>query len=155
MDEKLHWKTSWRIEKYLVGQTAPYAVSEFDGNCALNLGINLLFELATGDSADHFDNSNAEIGVGDDDTAAAAAQHGLQAETNKFYKGMEAGYPKAGAFQRLDFRSSFDDGEAEFAWEEFCVRNKTDGVNLNRKVSSQGTKRSGQIWLIRLRIELS
>ena len=155
MKELLQWKASWRIERYITGATEPYNVTEFKHNCGLHAGINLLFDLMTGANANHFDNSNAEIGVGDDDTAAAGAQLGLQAAVNTKYNGMEAGYPVSGALQRVDFRSSFADGEAQYYWKEFCVRNRTGGTNLNRKVSDQGEKRAGQTWLIRLRIELA
>jgi len=95
------------------------------------------------------------LGIGDDDTAATGTQTGLQAAVNTAWKGMMDTYPVAGVLQRVDFRSTFEDGEAEYAWKEFCARNKTDGTCLNRKVSDQGTKRSGQIWIVRLRITLS
>lgn len=155
MEGQLRWHAHWRIERYLVGEKDPYNVSEFEHNCGLHVGINLLFALMVGDDANHFDNANAEIGVGDDDSAAAGVQTGLQAVSNTDYKGMMDTYPVAGVLQRVDFRSIFDDGEAEFAWKEFVARNKTGGICLNRKVSDQGTKRAGQSWIIRLRITLS
>lgn len=155
MEEQLKWHAHWQIERYLIGEKAPYNVTEFEHNCGLHAGINLLFSLMVGDDANHFTNADAELGVGDDDTAATGTQTGLQAAVNTLYKGMMATYPVAGVLQRVDFRSTFDDGEAEFAWEEFCARNKTGGTCLNRKVSDQGTKRAGQVWIVRLRITLS
>jgi len=155
MKEQLAWHAHWKIERYLTGDKVPYNVSEFEHNCGLHAGINLLFALMVGDDTNHFDHANAELGIGDDDTAATGTQTGLQAAVNTAWKGMMDTYPVAGVLQRVDFRSTFEDGEAEFAWKEFCARNKTDGTCLNRKVSDQGTKRAGQIWIIRLRITLS
>lgn len=151
--EGLYFATEWSIEKFhSSADSEPYETIVVCGNLALNVGINLLWQLLAGADANHYDNANAEIGVGDDDTAAAAAQTGLQAASNKLYKGMEATYPVTGSNQRIDFKSSFGDGEAEFAWKEFCVRNKTGGTNLNRKVQSVGTKSSPDVWTIRMRI---
>jgi hypothetical protein len=155
MKDSLNWNAHWLIERFYVGESEPYNVTEFEHNCALHVGINLLFQLLVGDDANHFDNANAQIGIGDDDTTATATQTGLQAAVNTDYKGMMTGYPEAGVLQRVDFRSTFEDGEAEFDWNEFIVRNKSGGTCLNRKVSAQGEKRAGQIWIIRLRITLS
>ena len=154
--EKWKWHASWQIVKYEEGASEPYAVVDIDGNCGLHEGINLLFDLLTGASAEHFDNANAEMGVGDEgDTPAAGAQTGLQALVNTYYTGMMTGYPTSGEFQRVDFRASFPGDQANYAWKELCVRNKTGGVNLNRLVTDLGAKRAGQIWLVRLRIELA
>ena len=155
MKDSLRWYAHWRIERFYVGSNIPYNVSEFEYNCALHVGINLLFSILVGDDSNYYDNANAEIGIGDDNTAATATQTGLQAAVNTDYKGMMTGYPVAGELQRIDFRSTFEDGEAEFDWNEFIVRNKTGGTCLNRKVSAQGEKRAGQVWIIRLRITLA
>ena len=69
--------------------TKPYEVLEGEGNCLLNTGIDEMWDLITGDSANHFNNASAQIGVGDSNTAANATQTDLQAATNKTYKGME------------------------------------------------------------------
>jgi hypothetical protein len=70
---------------------------------------------------------------------------------------MEAGYP-AVTNQSVNFRSVFGSSEANFAWEEFSVMNgadETTAKNLNRKVSAQGTKASGQTWQLDLTITFS
>ena len=153
--EQWKWHASWQIEKYEEGASEPYAVVDIEGNCGLHAGINLLFDLLVGSSAEHFSAANAQMGVGDNDTPAAGAQTGLQALVNTYYTGMMSGFPYAGEFQRVDFRSSFGGGVANFAWKELCVRNKAGGINLNRVVIDLGAKRAGQIWLVRLRIGLS
>ncbi|MDI6815278.1 MAG: hypothetical protein QMC90_04280 [Dehalococcoidales bacterium] len=70
------------------------------------------------------------------------------------YKGMEAGYPTSGA-QKVTFKSSFGATEANWAWEEWSVRNgATANKNLNRKVESLGTKSTGT-WTLEVSITLS
>ncbi|CAG0984261.1 hypothetical protein GPROT1_02520 [Gammaproteobacteria bacterium] len=151
----------WTVTKF-AGDAAfeageHYEKSVIEGNLLLNEGITELLALLTGGSANAFSNANARLGVGDSATAAAAAQTALQASTNKLYKAMEAGYP-AVANQSVSFRSVFGSSEANFAWEEFSVMNGSDEAtskNLNRKVSSQGTKASGQTWQLDLTITFS
>lgn len=152
----------WRIDKYHSGDyergAPPFDTVEIEGNLLLNEGINELLLRAMGNpSGDPWDNSHAYIGVGDSTTAAAATQTGLQATTNKAWKGMESGYPIAGTDQAIVFRSVFSDSEANFAWNEFTVGNSNDdsGENLNRKVQAIGTKPSNQTWTITVTITLS
>ena len=100
--------------------------------------------------------ANAYLGVGDSNAAESASQTGLQAATNKLYKAMETGYPQRSG-QTVTFRAVFTDGEANWAWEEFSVSNSSGGDtgdNLNRKVSSEGTKVSGT-WTLDLEITFS
>lgn len=126
-------------------------------NLLLNEGINELWTLAAGTGATKFDASNAYLGVGDDNTAAAAAQTGLQAVTNKAYVAMDGSYPTYGTSQKATWRSTFDGSTANFAWNEFTVANGNSDAakNLNRLVSAQGTKTSGQVWQLTLEITLS
>jgi len=148
--------TVWEIQKRRIGEAQPYAIERFEGNCLLNEGITLLLTLAMGGAGTVYSNANAYIGVGDSNTAASAAQTGLQAASNKAWAGMEATYPQV-SNQSIIFRSVFDDGEAEFAWNEFSVGNSNDdsGQNLNRKVEAKGTKAEGEAWTITCTITLS
>ena len=118
------------------------------GNLFLNEGIQELWDLAiAAGGTTAYNNANAEIGVGDSTTAAAATQTDLQAATNKLFKAMVATYPQR-TNQTVDFRSDFTTAEANFAWEEWGVRNgNTRNKNLNRKVQSLGTKATGT-WTI-------
>jgi hypothetical protein len=102
------------------------------------------------------DNSNARLGVGDSNTAEAASQTGLQAATNKTFKAMDSGYPQRSG-QTAEWRATFGSSDANYAWEEYTVVNAADdaGVNLNRKVSSKGTKASGETWTLSLQITFS
>jgi len=130
--------------------------SQVDRNCLLNGGINNLLTLIAGTGGIKYDNATAFIGVGDSATAAAAAQTGLQAATNKAYVAMMASFPTYGTSQLATWKSSFDGSTGNFAWEEFIIGTSNVGANaLNRKCSSQGTKVSGQVWEISLQITLS
>lgn len=128
----------------------------FRENVFLNEGIGELWDLAITTGAVKFDNTNAYLGVGDDNTAESAAHTGLQATTNKLYKGMEATYPSRSG-QTVTWRAVYTSAEANFAWNEFTVANgNSDSAdNLNRKVSAQGTKTSGQTWTLDLDITWS
>jgi hypothetical protein len=131
----------------------PYEVIEGEGNCLLNVGIDEMWDLIVGDSANHFNNTYAQIGVGDDDTAADATQTDLQATTNKTYKGMETSYPTS-TTQKATFKASFGDSEANYTWNEWVVKQSTSGKCLNRKVDALGTKSSGT-WTLEVSITLS
>lgn len=121
----------------------------------LNEGINAMWTLVCGGSETAFDNTNARIGVGNGTTAESATQAGLQGASTAF-KGMMTGFPTFGSNQKAVFKSEFVDGEAEFAWEEFTVDNgATADKNLHRKVTSKGTKPSGETWTCQIELSLS
>lgn len=149
------WQAHWKIERY-DEQGNLFNTSMFDKNGLANAGIDELFTLGMGTGAVQFDNTNAYIGVGDDNTVFAAAQTDLQAVANKLRAGMEATYPTYGSSQKVTFKSSFGGAEANWHWEEFAVFNAAAaGVMLNRKVSDQGTKTAGQTWVVTLEVSLS
>jgi len=158
-------KVEWILRKFknVEDHKAGKLLSEshIDGNVLLNEGINELWTLICSGSGAKFDNGNAYLAVGDDATAEAAAQTGLNPSggsgLNELYKAMDGGYPTYGTAQKATWRSTFQAGEANFAWEEFTVANGSSGasVNLNRKVSDQGTKTVGQVWELTLEITLT
>jgi hypothetical protein len=130
----------------------PYEVIEKEGNLLLNSGIDEMWDLIVGDSANHFNNAGAQVGVGDSSTAAAATQTDLQG-ANKTYKGMDSGYPTS-TTQKVTFKASFGDSEANYAWNEWVIKQATSGKCLNRKVESLGTKTSGT-WTLEVSVTLS
>jgi len=147
------------IEKYRGQETEfqrryqPYEVINGEGNCLLNGGIDEIWDIVCGDSANYFNNAGAQIGVGDSTTAAAATQTDLQAATNKTYKGMDTGYPTS-ATQKATFKASFGASDANYAWNEWVVKQSTSGKCLNRKVESLGTK-TGGTWTLQVDITLA
>ena len=134
----------------------PAEVVEFiPGNLLMNEGIQEMLDLliaAGGTTA--YNNANCDMGVGDSNAAEAATQTDLQAASNKLYKAMNATYPSR-ANQTLTFQSDFTAAEANWAWQEWSVRNGvTRNKNLNRKVASLGTKATGT-WTLTSTITFS
>jgi len=128
----------------------------FHGNVMLNEGINELFTIiCSSSSGTKYDNVNAQTGVGDGTVAEDPTQTDLQG-TNKTYKGMTTGFPTYGTNQKAVWKSEYLENEANYAWNEFIVRNgPTAAKDLLRKVSSQGTKVSGQVWELSIELTLS
>lgn len=153
-------RTRWNVRRYENEDSFRrgefYKESVIDGNILLNEGITALQNLLIGAAETTFANANAYIGVGDSNTAEGATQTGLQAATNKLYKGMESGYPQISG-QVTTWRAVFAAGDGNFAWNEFSVANGNSDTakNLNRKVSAQGTKTSGQVWTVDVQITWS
>lgn len=143
-------------EEYKKGNS--YSESIINGNVLLDAGATNILELITGNGTPVvWNNANARIGVGDDGTTAEdSTQTGLQAVTNKAWVAMEATYPQVSG-QTATWRAVFDGATANFDWREFTIVNTADdtGINLNRKISSQGTKASGQIWTLDFSVTLS
>ena len=160
MEDKIGYKPVWIIRKFendeAYQENRHFEVKEIEGNLLLNEGITRLANLLIGGGGTAFNNANAYIGVGDSSTAASASQTGLQAATNKLYKAMEATYPQL-ASQTITWRAVFGSTDANFAWNEFTVANGNSDAseNLNRKVSAQGTKSSGQTWTLDLTVIFS
>lgn len=176
--DKIGWKARWRIDKFRdpdakiakglqAGMPVQEAISRyaqaficteaFQANIALNEGLQELIDIICGlETPTKWDNSNARLGVGDSNVAEDASQAGLQAASNKTFKAMDATYPQRSG-QTAEWRATFGIDEANFAWEEYTVVNAADdtGKNLNRKVTSKGTKSSGETWTLSLQITFS
>lgn len=120
-----------------------------------NAGRDIIAGFITGAQTTLFNNANAKIGVGDSTTAFAATHTDLQAATNKLRKAMDTGYPTTTA-NVLVFKSTFGTAEANFAWNEWGVFNAASGgTMLNRVVEYNGTKLSGQTWVLQVTITVN
>jgi len=122
-------------------------------NLMLNEGIDEIFDLITETNAvDYYTNTLARGGVGDSTTAAMATDTGLIGGSSAF-QAMEGGFPNLATAQRVDFKSSFASGLAEFAWEEFTIDNAAGpNANLQRLVTPKGTKSTGETWTMEIQI---
>ena len=177
LEDKAKGKTIWQIHKFydpdgLIAKLSQQGASiqeliekfkdrfigeeKFEGNIFLNEGINLIWTLVCGGSGTPFNNTNSYLGVGDGSTSEDASQTGLQG-TNKLYKKVDDGYPQYGTDQKAVWRATYGGTEANFAWNEFTVANGSSdtAINLNRKVTSKGTKTSGSTWILTLTLTLS
>lgn len=175
VQEKANWKREWVVRRFNNAEEAKSGIApetiidatgrvlpgetRIEGNVLLNEGINaVLLPLLCGTaSPTAYDNANARLGVGNDDGAVAedATQTGLQGSSTTF-KAMSSGFPTVGS-QKATWQAEFGGTEGNHAWQEFTVVNAADdtGDNLNRKVSDQGTKASGQTWTLSLEITIS
>lgn len=172
--EPVRWHAEWRLDKYegdwsaeqIDAGLADDALTESierEGNLLTIGGASALWERLIGTSITVFDNTNAKLAVGDSNTAAADTQTNLQAATNKLAKAMDATYPlhtdstgTAGS-KSIVYRSTFATGDANFAWEEWCLINGALGTGrmLNRKVESLGTKTSAATWVLTVTLSLA
>ncbi len=128
--------------------------SEFPGNLLLNEGAEQIWTALFAGGITLFDNTNSRVQVGDSSAAEADTQTGLQGSTSS--KGMDATYPLLSGTgnDTIEFQSVFGSAEGNQAWNEFSVDNGAVALkNLNRKVSAQGTKASGQTWTIKISIQ--
>lgn len=125
-----------------------HQISHFFGNQVTTEGMDALFTLICSSSGTKYDNTNAQCGTGTSSTAEAYTDSGLTAAV---WKGMMASFPTYGSSRKATWKSEFLSAEANQAWNEFAVRNGAGAdLLLNRKVSSQGTKSSGQVWELTL-----
>ncbi len=110
-----------------------------------------------GGSVTEFNNANAHLGVGDDNTAFAKGQTDLQAASNKFRRPQEASFPDVpSAVNIITFRSLFGTGEANFDWQEWGIFNQlAGGTMLSRKVESLGVKTSAQSFQLTVTITVN
>ena len=152
LKETLNVRGHIRIEKERDGQI--YEVTEAE-NIFLTTGINEIWKLVTGQSASTFTNAQATIGIGDSATAATAGQTDLQAATNKTYKAMGASYPTVPSAGAVQFQSVFATTDANYAWNEFVVRQATSVICIDRGVSAMGTKASGTTWTVTVTLSIA
>lgn len=161
MKENVGLKRIWTIKRYDDNRcyldNRPYNITHFEGNKILNEGADTIWTLVCAGTGTKFDATNAYLGVGDSSIVEAYDQTGLQAVTNKYYKGMYSGYPKYGSSRKAIFQSVFIGTEANFNWNEFTIANGSSdaSMNLNRMVSAQGTKTVGQIWELTLELQFT
>jgi len=135
----------------------PYHQSRIRHNIILNEGRDNILSLIGGiGSPQAWSNAAAHLGVGDSDVPESSGHGGLQAPTNKAYKGMMAGYPLLDN-NKLKWRSEFLAGEAAFAWKELTVSTSGSnaGINLNRKVQDNGVKGVQAVWTLDFEVSLT
>jgi hypothetical protein len=129
--------------------------STIKGNVLLQEGIEELWKLAATTGGTQWNTTNGHLGVGTSTTAAANTDTGLLA--GAVYADVTSVTINGTGNTTCNWVASFASGVANQAWQEYSLSNTSldTGKNLNRKVSSQGTKQSGQVWELTLSISLS
>ena len=152
----------------------PNRVTEVDGNLLTTVGLSRITSLIVGAGGTAFSNGNAVIGVGTSSTGEVVGNTALGGDGNAStarYNACDATYPSAsnGVITAV---ATFDSGEANFAWNEWCwgvvPATITEGatfaslsstgtaeVMLNRKTATMGTKASGGVWVFTTTVTLS
>lgn len=175
LSEGFRYKTRWIITRYkntedfkrglpsfvpdLTGPPGSFLPPQsfIEGNVLLNEGIQAIEDLFIGAASPTlWDNGNARIGVGDNNTAADNTQGGLQAPTNKAWLTMQGGYPSRSS-QTITWQAQANNTTANFGWQEFTVVNANNdtGNNINRVANNQGTKVAGQVWTVAIQLTIS
>lgn len=166
--ERMMWNPQWQRDIYHNCNSFAEALARglkpddsllVPGNLLLNAGITGLQKLLIGSSFNAYNAANAQIAVGNGNTAESASQTDLQG-ASKARAGMEATFPSV-ASQTATWKSSYGSSAANFNWLEVGVQNGSgtpDGttvVLLNRKQQDLGTKVSGSTWTMTLSITIS
>ena len=113
MKDTLKLRGHLRIDKF--DESGEFIGAVEAENLFLTAGINEIWKLVTGQSANTFSNAQAQIGIGDSSTAASAGQTDLQAATNKTYVAMDASYPTVPSGGAVQFRATFGTSSANYA----------------------------------------
>lgn len=138
----------------------PYEVVESEGNLLTTAGLTRLTGLVIGTLSTPLDATRVRLGAGDSATAATTADASLGA--NQYFAVMDAPYPTASAGV-LTFQSTFGATVANYAWQCWgldvgtatVASGATAATLVNRKVASNGTKASGNIWVLNVTVTLS
>lgn len=156
ISEHCRWEVKWQVEKWFdtarkLAGLAPDEVLYDTQNIVVDGGAELILKLITGKQGDEkaYDESNAKIVVGNNDTGATVSDTEIKGEKQE--SNMESSYPQVTERQMV-FRSSFGESYANFAWKEIGVTNGT--TLMNRKVVDMGTKQGGT-WTVQLTITLT
>lgn len=121
-----------------------------------NSAIELITDALSGLTIVPFDPTHSFIGVGDSTISFDANQTDLQATSNKFRKFMDPSFPVYDGVSAFTFQSTFDAGQASFAWEEWAVFNaSTAGIMFNRQLLSLGTKSDFETWTFTVVVNLT
>lgn len=142
----------------------PYSVTVHENcNQVVQAGwVALLGGIAGTTITTKFSSANGRIGIGTSTTATTYSMTQLvgdtgAASTTSYYQLVSASpvIATASTPPTLTFTATFGTGVANFAWNEFGTDNAaassvtttgTSSVFINRGVSPQGTKQSGQVW---------
>lgn len=164
-----HSPTSADFARFSVN---PKSVTEVSGNLLTTAGLSRITNLIIGGGGTAFNSSNSAIGVGTSSTGEVVGNTALGGDGNAStarYNTTDNTYPSAsnGVITAV---ATFDTGEANFAWNEWCwvvaPATITEGatmaslssgteVMLNRKTATMGTKASGAIWVFTTTVTLS
>jgi hypothetical protein len=159
----------WESEAAHKRGDVPYSESRdgaifFATGLLLNTGGIDLWKAVTGAPVNTYSNATSFLCVGSSSAAAVATQTALTTEIGRkaqdtsfpLTPGTTAGGVTAAARQAV-WRSTFGSTDANGDWREFMVdhASSASATPLDRFVSSQGTKASGQVWELTVTITIT
>lgn len=159
----------WESETAHRNGDAPYLETRdgkvtFGAGLLLNTGGIDLWKALTGAPVNTYTAASSYLCVGSSSTAAVATQTALVTEIGRkaqdtsfpLTPGLTAGGVTAAARQAV-WRSTFGSTDANGDWREFMVDHAAaaSATPLDRFVSSQGTKASGQVWELTVSITIT
>lgn len=117
-------------------------------------GKNFIVNKLTGESNNPLTNANCYIGVGTSNAAAAVGNTSLTGEVRAK---CDSGYPQAPSGSTgtvtVVYRATFASDVANQAWNEWGIFNAASGNQmLNRVVTNNGVKASGQTWVFTITV---
>jgi len=176
--DAMHWRVHTRIDKFdgvgfdpvlcdLTGPElqsrgiAPSEVLEIEGNLLTLVGAQRILDCLIGaaTTTQMFNATNARIGVGDNNTAAANTDTNLGVGGSNRYWQLVTSVTRT--TQSVAFVATFTGGTGNYAWQEWGLDNGSASSNaataplLNRKVSSLGTKTSAASWAFTVTISIA
>lgn len=165
LQERFGKKANWYLWKYrnmddwLKSKEADnYLLRCFDykhipGNIMLQIGVEELWKLALETSVNGFQNGTSELVIGNGAAAEVNTQTGPQGGTFVALA-MDAGFPilEGAGNTTLAFQIVATAAQANQSWDEFLVKQNVSLIHFNRRVASQGTKISPQVWTLKLTI---
>ena len=135
----------------------PYETTEHLGNAVLQAGWARVLANLTSVPASTaiFDATHTRIGVGDGSTAVNAVSNTDLSGSSKWFQ-LVSGAPTIGGTipKTCAWSATFGTSDGNFTWSEFGIDNGTASSNtvsaplLNRALSAQGAKVSGQTWTV-------
>lgn len=128
--------------------------------------LDYFVDTMLGEDYTPYDNENAALGVGDDDTEFSSSQSELQAEANGTEAkrvGMNSGYPSRdpdgdGSTNKQRYQATYGTSQGNFRWEEWGLFNDSSegaGVMLNREVEYLGEKSNNVKWVFEVDLTLA
>lgn len=198
MKETLKWYPYFRVQKYgpetfdriqqhlghapsndeladleMRGLFVPDAVAAGEGNLMTDTGIARLWDVTLGTGV-AIGSTTAYMGVGTSSTAAGGSDTALiGTAAYKRVNGAPSKVTTTSTNDALQCSVQFTSGEAEHAWNEWCIGTVLSGtasatvqtshgagigttpVILNRAVSALGTKGAGSTWTLTAKITLN
>lgn len=139
-----------------------------NGNLLTTAGLQRITNLIIASGAQGMTATRTVLGVGNSATGAVVGNTALGSDGASAWYQVVSGAPTA-VNGVITATTSFASGDANFAWNEWCIAITNGGITgsatlastgttpqiINRRVASMGTKVSGSVWAITATITIT